>query len=100
MHALLHTPDDIRWTGPGCTSWAFVTERFGGRLLVAIKSKLHPWGTVNNRVIRTARLHQVLMKFDLHDELYIDTRDDSNISSKEFRHEDCDYFYWDIFMIL
>ncbi|KAG8737100.1 hypothetical protein FRC12_017271 [Ceratobasidium sp. 428] len=56
IHALLHIPMYIRETGPLCNSWAFVMERFCGRLLPAVKNRTQPYEHLNNYISRRAQM--------------------------------------------
>lgn len=69
IHAILHIVDDIRNCGPVWTSWAFVMERYCGVIGQAIKSKLHPWGSLTMRALRVEQLKQLKARYNLWDEL-------------------------------
>ncbi|KAI0669694.1 hypothetical protein C8Q78DRAFT_1193260 [Trametes maxima] len=69
VHALLHIADGIEATGPVWASWAFPMERFCGRLQPAIKSRLHPWSSIDRRILALIQITQVKLKYRLHDEL-------------------------------
>ncbi|QRV78025.1 Transposase family tnp2 [Ceratobasidium sp. AG-Ba] len=65
IHALLHMPHYIRHTGPLCGSWAFVMERFCGRLLPAVKNRYQPYTHLDNYIVRRAQMQVVCFKYGL-----------------------------------
>ncbi|QRW07796.1 hypothetical protein RhiLY_06795 [Ceratobasidium sp. AG-Ba] len=65
IHALLHMPHYIRHTGPLCGSWAFVMERFCGRLLPAVKNRYQPYTHLDNYIVRRAKMQVVCFKYGL-----------------------------------
>ncbi|KAI0675161.1 hypothetical protein C8Q78DRAFT_1010786 [Trametes maxima] len=44
-------------------------ERFCGRLQPAIKSRLHPWSSIDRRILALIQITQVKLKYRLHNEL-------------------------------
>ena len=54
IHGLLHISDNIRFCGPVWTTWTFFMERFCGSLKNGLRSKVHPWANLNNRVLQLA----------------------------------------------
>ncbi|KAJ2913165.1 hypothetical protein MD484_g7253, partial [Candolleomyces efflorescens] len=69
IHGLLHLADDIRWCGPGWTTWTFFMERFCGSLKAALRSKSHPWANLSNHCVHSAYLRQLGLRYDLAREL-------------------------------
>ncbi|KAF8752833.1 Transposase family tnp2 [Rhizoctonia solani] len=65
IHALLHIPAYIRQTGPLWASWAFVMERFCGRLLPAVKNRTLPYQHLDNYVQRRAQMQIVSHLYQL-----------------------------------
>ncbi|KAF8325832.1 uncharacterized protein EI90DRAFT_2931073 [Cantharellus anzutake] len=51
VHALLHLADDIENNGPPCMNWTFVMERWCGRLLPAVKSRVYPYKSLTRRQV-------------------------------------------------
>ncbi|CDO71844.1 hypothetical protein BN946_scf184939.g68 [Trametes cinnabarina] len=89
IHALLHIADGIEVCGPVWTTWAFPMERFCGTLQPAIKSRRHPWSSINNRILALSRLNQVKLKYGLHEELSLRPPADENVRHGELH--DADY---------
>ncbi|CAE6497313.1 unnamed protein product [Rhizoctonia solani] len=65
IHALLHIPYYILRTGPLWASWAFVMERFCGRLLPAVRNRTRPYIQLDNYIKRRAQLQLVAKKYDI-----------------------------------
>ena len=65
IHALLHIADSILFLGPVWVYWAFAMERFCGRLQRYVASRLHPYATLDRRVLELAQLHAVTANFSL-----------------------------------
>ncbi|KAF8698921.1 Transposase family tnp2, partial [Rhizoctonia solani] len=65
IHALLHIPYYILQTGPLWASWAFVMERFCGRLLPAVRNCTRPYIQLDNYIERRAQLQLVAKKYDI-----------------------------------
>ncbi|KAG9083055.1 hypothetical protein FS749_006340 [Ceratobasidium sp. UAMH 11750] len=65
IHALLHLPFYLRRTGPLCNSWTFVTERFCGRLLPAVKNRYQPYEHMDYYISRRAQMQAVCHIFGL-----------------------------------
>jgi hypothetical protein len=61
IHALLHIADDIEAMGPVWCYWAFPMERFCGSLLPAIKSRRHPFSSIDARTRDLAALSMIKM---------------------------------------
>jgi hypothetical protein len=88
IHMLLHILDAINETGPVWTAWAFLTERFCGRLLPAIKSQQHPFANINNYVGASVQLLQIKIKHDLQEELSLKPRKTGYVFG-QFTHPNC-----------
>ncbi|KAI0694856.1 hypothetical protein C8Q76DRAFT_634372 [Earliella scabrosa] len=71
VHALLHIADSIEAIGPVWAYWAFPMERFCGQLQPAIKSRRFPWASIENHLIGLARITQVKLLYNMHDELVL-----------------------------
>ncbi|QRW26662.1 Transposase family Tnp2 protein [Rhizoctonia solani] len=65
IHALLHIPYYILQTGPLWASWAFVMERFCGRLLPAVRNRTRPYIQLDNYIKQRAQLQLVAKKYDI-----------------------------------
>ncbi|KAF8834466.1 hypothetical protein BDN67DRAFT_861609, partial [Paxillus ammoniavirescens] len=87
IHALLHIADSIDATGPVWTSWAFPMERFCGSLQPAIKSRRHPYASIDRHVVDDARLTQVQLIYNLQSELSL-TKPPSTLANLSFSHKD------------
>ncbi|KIY61190.1 hypothetical protein CYLTODRAFT_433611 [Cylindrobasidium torrendii FP15055 ss-10] len=74
IHALLHIADLIKVVGPVWTYWAFPTERYCGRLQPAIRSRRHPFVSIDNYVSQDAQLSHIKMVYNVHDRLTIPRR--------------------------
>ncbi|KAF7761920.1 hypothetical protein Agabi119p4_9912 [Agaricus bisporus var. burnettii] len=72
LHALLHIAWGIRVAGPVWSYWAFPMERECNNLLCAIKSRRHPYESINSFMIATAQLDQIRLMHNLHDVLNLD----------------------------
>ena len=46
-------------------------ERYCGYLQAGLRSKTHPWGNLNNRVLHKAYIEQIDIFFDLENEIKI-----------------------------
>ncbi|KAJ3001434.1 hypothetical protein NUW54_g6423 [Trametes sanguinea] len=72
IHSLLHIVHGIRYAGPIWVYWAFVMERFCGRLLPAIKSRRFPWNNLDNYLEMDAILSHLRILYSLETELKLD----------------------------
>ena len=90
IHALLHIAWGIKVAGPVWTYWAFAMERHCNTLLQSIKSRCHPYLSIATFVTATARLDQIRLLYDLHEELSLDP-EKKEISG--FVHELCTFHY-------
>lgn len=86
VHALLHIASSIRATGPVWAYWAFPTERYCGRLLPCIKSRRHPYQSINHYVTASAHLTQIKLLYNLENELVFQ---EPPSNSHQFLHDDC-----------
>ncbi|KAF8552169.1 hypothetical protein OG21DRAFT_1416597, partial [Imleria badia] len=50
-------------------SWTFTMEHYCGILQAALRSRRSPWSNLNGRILHTAYLSQVRVKYDLEDKL-------------------------------
>ena len=60
----IHIGWSIRETGPVWTYWAFPMERHCNSLLPSIRSRRHPYASINTFVTATAQLDQIRLKFN------------------------------------
>jgi hypothetical protein len=74
LHALLHIAWGIRVAGPVWSYWAFPMERECNNLLCSIKSRRHPYESINTFMIATAHLDQIRLLYNLQDVLNLDLR--------------------------
>ncbi|KAF8152496.1 hypothetical protein B0H34DRAFT_784591 [Crassisporium funariophilum] len=71
IHALLHLADSIKEAGSVWAYWAFPMERFCGLLQPTIKSRRHPYASMDSYVVARAQLSHIKLKFNLEDELLL-----------------------------
>ncbi|KAI0659177.1 hypothetical protein C8Q70DRAFT_916325 [Cubamyces menziesii] len=69
IHALLHIADSIHLTDPVWASWAFPMERYCGRLQPTIRSRRHPYASLNRYVLDSARLDHIKLLYNLREDL-------------------------------
>ena len=69
VHALLHIASSIRAVGPVWAYWAFPMERFCGDIQPNIRSRRHPYISINKYVTSRAQLTQIKLLYNLHEEL-------------------------------
>ncbi|XP_006464005.1 hypothetical protein AGABI2DRAFT_145161 [Agaricus bisporus var. bisporus H97] len=69
LHALLHIAWGIKVAGPVWTYWAYPMERHCNTLLPSIRSRRHPYASINAFVVATAQLDQICLTYDLYKEL-------------------------------
>ncbi|TFY81334.1 hypothetical protein EWM64_g2680 [Hericium alpestre] len=67
IHALLHIADLIEACGPVWTYWAFPMERYCGIIRPAIKSKKHPFASLDRYVVECAQITQIQLIYNLND---------------------------------
>ena len=86
IHALLHIAWGIKVAGPVWTYWAYPMERHCNVVLQAIKSRHHPFASINSFVTATAQLNQIQLSYNLFEALHLDP--DKNENSG-FIHDSC-----------
>jgi len=70
IHSLLHIADGIKAAGPVWATWAFVMERYCGFIKRrAVRSRAHPYASINRRIVEMAQLNVILMKYGLRKKL-------------------------------
>jgi hypothetical protein len=70
VHSLLHIADGIEAAGPVWTYWAFVMERYCGYLKRdGVRSRSHPYTSLNRQVLHVAQLNTTKILFNLVDSL-------------------------------
>ncbi|KIL56887.1 hypothetical protein M378DRAFT_62534, partial [Amanita muscaria Koide BX008] len=72
VHALLHIASSIRSSGPVWAYWAFPMERHCGEILPYIRSRRYPYKSIDHYVTARARLSQIALLYNLHQELCFD----------------------------
>ena len=72
IHALLHIAPSIRIAGPVWAYWAFPMERYCGDIGLNIRSRRHPYKSIDHYVTAHAQLAQVTLLHDLHQELSLE----------------------------
>lgn len=90
-HGLVHVVPDVRWCGPSWTTWTFYMERYCGFLKNGLRSKVHPWANLNNRVLNYAYLEQLGVRYDLEDELKVFGQRSSGLSGSEKTYPHCKF---------
>ena len=79
IHALLHIADSIEMVGPVWAYWAFAMERYCGSLQPAIRSRRHPYASLNRYLVDQAHLvHLKLIYPGLEKRLDFDPTKDSS----------------------
>ena len=71
MHALLHIADMILVSGPVWAYWAFAMERYCGIIRPAIRSRKHPYASLDRGVLETAQLFQIGLLYNVQDSLHV-----------------------------
>ena len=70
VHGLLHIADGIEAAGPVWATWAFVMERYCGFVKRrAVRSQAHPYASIDRRILETAQLHLVILKYGMRKKL-------------------------------
>ncbi|KAG1744422.1 hypothetical protein EDB19DRAFT_1894563 [Suillus lakei] len=69
IHGMLHIADDIRQCRPVWTTWTFFLERYCQKFKTALKSRVQPWGNLNKEVLYTAYLQQMVLRYDVQEEV-------------------------------
>ncbi|KAF7302298.1 hypothetical protein MIND_00797300 [Mycena indigotica] len=83
IHALLHIADSIKFCGPVWAYWAFPMERFCGTLTPAIRSRRHPWASLDRHILEVAQLTQVKMVYNVVRDLDLDYDSDDESDSTQ-----------------
>ncbi|KAI0062793.1 hypothetical protein BV25DRAFT_1803535 [Artomyces pyxidatus] len=65
IHALLHIADSIIACGPVWAYWAFPMERYCGLIRPAIKSRKHPFASLDRFIVECAQLMQIRLIYQL-----------------------------------
>lgn len=90
---MLHIADDIRRCGPVWTTWSFFLERYCQKFKIALKSRVQPWGNLNKEVLYTTYLQQVVLRYDVQEEVSLSIRRDwSQLTTHETVFEDYDAY--------
>ncbi|KAG1745048.1 uncharacterized protein EDB91DRAFT_1236456 [Suillus paluster] len=76
IHGMLHIADDIRQCGPVWTTWTFFLERYCQKFKIALKSRVQPWGNLNKEVLYMMYLQQVVLRYDVQEEVSLSIRQD------------------------
>ncbi|KZV76002.1 hypothetical protein PENSPDRAFT_570438 [Peniophora sp. CONT] len=71
IHALLHIADMILVAGPVWAYWAYAMERYCGIIRPDIRSKKHPYASLDRGVLETAQLTQIGLLYNAQDCLQI-----------------------------
>ncbi|KAI0043591.1 hypothetical protein FA95DRAFT_1546235 [Auriscalpium vulgare] len=69
IHALLHIADSIESCGPVWAYWAFPMERYCGLIRPAIKSRKHPYASLDRFIIECAQISQIRLVYNLNEAL-------------------------------
>lgn len=65
VHALLHIAPSIKFSGPVWCYWAFPMERFCGSIQPGIRSRRHPWASMDRYVFEFAQLTQIKTVYNI-----------------------------------
>ncbi|KAI0054434.1 hypothetical protein BV25DRAFT_1817076 [Artomyces pyxidatus] len=65
IHALLHIADSIISCGPAWAYWAFPMERYCGLIRPGIKSRKHPFASLDRFVVECAQMVQIRLVYQL-----------------------------------
>jgi hypothetical protein len=66
-------------------------ERYCGHLILAAKSRLNPYGCLNNYIKREAQLHQLRLQFDMEDVFDLKRKELDSITSHEKTIPGCEF---------
>jgi hypothetical protein len=70
IHGLLHIADGVEAAGPVWATWAFVMERYCGFVKRrAVRSRAHPYASVDRRILEMAQMNVILLKYGLRKKL-------------------------------
>jgi hypothetical protein len=90
IHGMLHVADDICQWGPVWTTWTFFLERYCQKFKIALKSRVQPWRNLNKEVLYMMYLQQVVLWYDVQEEVSLSIRRDwSQLTTYETVFEDC-----------
>lgn len=69
-------------------------ERVCGIIARSVTSRLHPYGTLNQKIKRAAQLQQVKLKYGLIDSLDFTRQDEDEdlLSATEYTYPECEWF--------
>jgi hypothetical protein len=83
VHGLLHIADGIAAAGPVWATWAFVMERYCGYVKRrAVRSRAHPYASIDRRILETAQLNATLLKYGLRKTLTLKGKHDKTIKDE------------------
>ncbi len=88
VHALLHIAPSIREIGPQWAAWAYPMERYCGDLKKNVKSRRHPYVSLNNYITADAHLKQIELMYNLRNDLSFEPPKIDH----SFSHQSCTYF--------
>lgn len=88
VHYLLHIADSIESQGPLWVYWSFVMERHCGTLLRGVRSRKHPWASLDFFVLEEAQLQGVLSTYNL-DQHFLRVGGPQHRIGGSFRCENC-----------
>ncbi|KZV89279.1 hypothetical protein EXIGLDRAFT_796478 [Exidia glandulosa HHB12029] len=89
IHYLLHIADCIEMQGPVWVYWAFVMERHCGRIVRAVRSRKHPWASLNNFVLAEAQLETVQSLYNLDNDFFTGPNHHIRAAGSFARFTDC-----------
>lgn len=83
IHGLLHIADGIAAAGPVWATWAFVMERYCGFVKRrAVRSRAHPYASIDRRILEVAQLNVILLKYGLRKGLTLKRKHVNTIKDK------------------
>jgi hypothetical protein len=86
VHTLLHITDSIEAMGPVWAYWAFLMEKFCGKLLCHIKSCHHPFASIDSYITAVVQLEQIKNQYNAYDQLALLLPKEAN--SQEFTFDE------------
>ncbi|KZV89276.1 hypothetical protein EXIGLDRAFT_618398, partial [Exidia glandulosa HHB12029] len=75
--------------GPVWVYWAFVMERHCGRIVRAVRSRKHPWASLNNFVLAEAQLETVQSLYNLDNDFFTGPNHHIRAAGSFARFTDC-----------
>jgi hypothetical protein len=94
LHALLHIAWGIRVAGPVWAYWAYPMERHCNMLLPSIKSRRHPYASINAFVTAMAQIDQIRLKYNCSKELTLSVYENAATNPAHFlTHDSCTYYH-------